>query len=353
MSLLVVSVATVLVVSAMCSVTEAALYAVRPSYVRTLSESGSAAGRLLEGMKQNMERPISAILIVNTVANTAGASISGAQAEALFGPKLVIWFSAMFTIAVLFVSEIIPKIVGVAHSERVSLLIALPLTIAMRVLLPIVWTIEKLSRTLKPDGPVIAVPEEEVGHMARMSAEEGSILPMEADLVQQVLKLNDVSAVEIMTPRSVVMTLPANMTLREVAMDMEARRVKWTNSRIPLTEAGNDDGWCGLVLRRDVLAHLASDEFDQTLASLAQPLHFIETTTPAHVLLKSFLKRRSHLFGVIDDSGAIVGIVTLEDVLESLIGEEIIDEVDVVVDMQELARKRAEGQRGGASDTSQ
>lgn len=350
MALLVLSVITVLVVSALCSVTEAALYAVRPSYVRSLSDSGSRAGRLLETMKQNMERPITAILIINTVANTAGAAVSGAQAEELFGPSFVIWFSVVFTLGVLFFSEIIPKIVGVAYSERVSALIAMPLMLAVRLLTPAVWFIEKLSKTLKPDGSVIAIPEEEVGHMARMSAEEGSILPMEADLVQQVLKLNDISASQIMTPRSVVKRLRASMTLREVADDMRAGKIKWTHSRIPITQPGTDGVWNGFILRRDVLAHLARDEFDRTLESLAKPLHLVPASAPAHLLLKSFLHNRTHLFGVADEHGSIVGIVTLEDVLEALIGAEIVDEVDVVVNMQEHARMREQdsNQPGGS-----
>lgn len=340
MALLIVSVLTVLVISALCSVTEAALYAVRPSYVRSLSASGNAAGRVLDGMKDNMERPISAILIVNTAANTAGAAIAGAQAEGVFGANNIVWFSAAFTLSVLFFSEIIPKVIGVAYSNQLSVLIARPLSIAVAVMLPAVWLIQKLSQLLKPVGPVIAAPEAEVGHMAQMSAEEGSILPVEAELVQHVLKLNDVSAEQIMTPRSVVMRLASTKTLREVSEDMAARRITWTNSRIPLTKADNDDDWCGIVLRRDVLTHIANDEFDLTLESLAKPLHTVRTTTHGHVLLQSFIQKRSHLFAVADAEETFVGIVTLEDVLESLIGDEIVDEVDVVVDMQKLPNSK-------------
>jgi CBS domain containing-hemolysin-like protein len=331
---------TVLVISAICSVTEAALYAVRPSFVRSLNAEGSAAGRVLDGMKGHTERPISTILIVNTAANTAGASIAGAQAEEIFGAQYIVWFSVAFTIAVLFFSEIIPKIIGVAYSDRLSVVIARPLSIAVFLMLPAVWMIQRLSRLIKPDGPIISAPEEEVGHMARMSAEEGSILPIEADLVQHVLKLNEVSAEQIMTPRSVVMRLPSNRKLRAVSEDMAARRIEWTNSRIPITRDGNDDDWCGVILRRDALALLASDEFDRTLDSFAKPLHFVKTTTPGHILLDSFIEKRSHLFAVVDPDETIVGIVTLEDVLESLIGEEIVDEVDVVVDMQAFARSQ-------------
>ena len=339
MTLLILSVLCVLIVSAMCSVTEAALYAVRPSYVRSLSESGSRAGRVLDHMKQNMERPIAAILIINTVANTAGAAMAGAQAEAVLGPQFILWFSAAFTLAVLFLSEIIPKILGVAYSNRIAVLIAMPLTTAVHGLFPLVWVIHKLADKVKPSGPVFAAPEDEVGQMARMSAEEGSILPVEAELVQQVLKLNDVTAEEIMTPRSVVRRFPSNTTLREISEEMATGQIKWTNARVPITDVENDDVWTGIVLRRDVLAHLARHENDRTLATLAKPLHVVKTNTLGHILLKEFLSKRTHLFGVADEAGLMVGVVTLEDVMESLIGEEIVDEVDVVVDMQELARQ--------------
>lgn len=340
MTLFVLSVVSVLVVSALCSVTEASLYAVRPSRVRTLRETGSVAGRILDRMKQNMERPIAAILIVNTVANTAGAAIAGAQAEELFGSAFILWFSAAFTLAVLFLSEIIPKIVGVAYSDRIAVVAARPLSIAVTALLPMVWLIQRLSGALKPSGPVFAAPEEEVGQMARMSAEEGSILQIEADLVQQVLKLDDVTAEEIMTPRSVVRKLPADMTLKEIGQEMSSGNIKWTNARVPISDSNDENAWTGVVLRRDVLAHLARDEFDRTLHSLAKPLHRVAAGTRGHVLLDSFLKKRSHLFAVESEPNNIIGIVTLEDVLESLIGDEIVDEVDTVVDMQELAKQQ-------------
>ncbi|MDV6029961.1 MAG: CBS domain-containing protein [Phycisphaera sp. RhM] len=132
-----------------------------------------------------------------------------------------------------------------------------------------------------------------------------------------------------------------------VSQEMAAGRIRWTNARVPVTDPKDEDVWSGVVLRRDVLAHLARDEFDRTQGSLAKPLHRVPMNTPGHVLLKSFLSERSHLFGVVNESGTVVGIVTLEDVMESLIGEEIVDEVDVVVDMQELARQREQGQSNG------
>ena len=133
-----------------------------------------------------------------------------------------------------------------------------------------------------------------------------------------------------MTPRSVVRRFPADTTLQEISQEMAAGRIRWTNARVPVTDPKDDDVWSGVVLRRDVLAHLARDEFDRTLGSLAKPLHRVPMNTPGHVLLKSFVNKRSHLFGVVNESGTVVG-----------------DEVDVVVDMQELARQREQGQSNG------
>lgn len=172
--------------------------------------------------------------------------------------------------------------------------------------------------------------------MAVLSAEEGSILPHEAEMVQNVLGLDRLATREIMTPRPVVLKLPDDLTLREVAERVD----EWTYSRIPLYDSDDPETWVGFVLSQDILTGLADDQFDQPVSSLSKPLFFVSEKTAGHVLLKAFLKRRSHLFGVTDEYGDLTGIVTLEDVLESLIGEEIVDEVDLAVDMQEVARLR-------------
>ncbi len=336
MTLLIISVATVLIVSALCSLTEAAVYAVRMPFVRATAETGHTSGKLLAGFKDNMEQPISAILIVNTVANTAGAAIAGAQARYLFGEESLVWFSVAITVGVLFLSEIIPKIVGVAYSERIAPLAAMPLRGVILLLSPMIWFIQWFSRWLKPRGNVALAPEEEVEQFAMMSAEEGSILPIEAKLVGHALDLNEITARDIMTPRSVTFTLPADLTTHDVA----AKVTGCPHSRIPVHASGDENTWVGIVLQREVLSSLAKDEFNRRLETLCQPIYFVADTTPGHVLLKSFIQRQTHLFGVLDGQNQIVGVVTLEDVIESLVGEEIVDETDIVVDMQELARRR-------------
>lgn len=336
MTLFIVSVATVLLVSAACSLTEAALYSVRLPYIRRLVEAGSPAGTVLKKFKENMERPIAAILILNTAANTAGAAVAGAQANALFGERVLVAFSASFTLAVLFFSEIVPKMMGVVYSRPVAHYLAIPLNALATLLHPVISVVEQVSKVLKPKGPIFAAPEDEVRQLAMLSAEEGSILQLEADLVKNVLALDKITAREIMTPRPVVEKLPDDTTAGQAAKDVE----EWIFSRIPIYSATDPEKWVGVVLSRDILSAVAKGDLDANLGSLARPLEFVSEQTPGHVLLKKFLKSRRHLFAVADEYGGVVGIVSLEDILESVIGQEIMDEVDVTADLQELAKQR-------------
>ena len=336
MSLFVASVATVIIVSAMCSLSEASIYAVRRPFIRTLTETGSAAGPILEGFKNNMERPIAAILIVNTAANTAGAAVAGAQASALFGPESLIWFSLFFTLMVLLISEIFPKILGVVYNRPVARLVAVPWRMAIIVLHPIVWLVEHVSQWVKPSGQVFAAPEEEVKQLAQISADEGSISLDEAVMVRNVLALDDLTAHDVMTPRTVVFRLPSTMTLGEVKEHVD----EWHHSRIPIYDPEDADRWTGLVRAADVLAGMAGGQLDVPLEELSRPLHFVPETTHGRMLLHRFIEEKTHLFAVVDEFGGMAGVVTLEDVFESLIGREIVDEVDKVADLRQMALRR-------------
>ena len=336
MTLFIISVVVVLAIWATCSLAEATMYSVRTAYIRQLIDSGVTAGRILDQFKENMEQPISAILIVNTAVSAGGAAIIGAHVRTLFGETALVWFAVIFTVAALFLSEIVPKIIGVAFNRQLARWLAAPLAGVITLLYPLVWLVQLATRTLMPRQAVLSAPEEEVAQFAAISAEEGSIMPYEAELVHNVLQLDRITARDIMTPRPVVTKLPAEFTLKETVEKMD----EWTYSRIPIYAKDDPETWTGFVLSREVLAEVAHDRFDQTVNSLSKPLFFVSEMTPGHVLLKSFLKRRTHLFGVADEYGDITGIVTLEDVLESLIGEEIVDESDTSVDMQEVARLR-------------
>jgi CBS domain containing-hemolysin-like protein len=335
MALFVTSVAIVLFVTAFCSISEAAVYAVRKTYVMTLANSGSAAGKVLLEFKENMERPISAILILSTAANTAGAAIAGYQVQGLFGELGLAWFTLIFTLAVLIFSEIIPKLLGVVYCRGIATAVALPWAGIIKFLSPLIWFVEKMATRLHPEEPPQAAPEEEVEQLAMISAEEGSILPLEARLVQNVLRLDDVKAGDILTPRSVVFKLSADATIGQVRDSAK----QWKQSRVPVYEV-DAENWIGLVLARDILTCMAQDQFDRKLRTLMRPLHFVPETAKGHELLRDFLKKRSHLFGVLDEYGGIEGVVTLEDVMESILGEEIVDELDTAADLQADARRR-------------
>lgn len=346
MTIFIASVATVIIVSALCSLSEASIYAVRRPYIRTLVESGSIAGETLDGFKNNMERPIAAILIVNTAANTAGASIAGAQASVLFGPGSFLWFSTFFTLAVLLLSEIFPKILGVVYSRPIARAAALPWRTAIALLTPIVWTVERVSTLIKPSGQVFAAPEDEVAQLVRISADEGSISQQEAELVANAFALNDLAARDIMTPRTVVFRLPAEATLGEVNAQVD----DWTHSRIPIFDAGDPDRWTGMVRAVDLLSALTAGGNERTMGDIARPLPFVPDSTPGHVLLSRFVSEQVHLFGVVDEFGGVAGVVTLEDVVEALIGAEIVDEADQVPNLREAARRRAAKRLEGNGD---
>jgi CBS domain containing-hemolysin-like protein len=326
----------VMAVSFTCSLTEAALYSVRTLYVRKLADSGSRAGQVLHKLKQNMEKPIAAILILNTTANTAGAAIAGSEATNLFGQWVVLPFSVAFTLAILLFSEIIPKILGVAHNRPVSRVLARPLNVTIFLLGPLIRLVEAISRRITPKGPALAFPEDEIRHMAMLSAEEGSILRFEAELVKNALALDQITARDVMTPRTVVEKLSNESTVRDVA----GKTQEWTFSRFPVYEEEDPDKWVGVVLARDILNALAHDRFELKIGALARPIDFVPEGTRGHVLLHDFLRSRRHLSAVVDEYGSIVGVVTLEDILESVLGEEIVDEKDVTEDLQALAKRR-------------
>jgi len=341
MTLLIVAVSLVLVVSAFCSLSEASLYAVRRPFIRKLVDGGSRTGVVLDHFKDNMERPITAILVVNTIANTAGAAVAGAQAARVWGPSALIGFSIAFTLAVLFISEIIPKIVGVAYNRPIAQAIALPWQVMIFLLTPIAALVSRFSGLLQPSGPALAAPEEEVQQLVRMSAEEGSILGIEAEIVRNALNLDLVTAGDIMTPRTVVYRLPDDTRIG----DLRSSVADWHFSRIPVFDPQDAERWTGVVRAQDVLRALAEDRFDTVLSDLSQPLQFVPETLRGHELLEGFLKERSHLFGVVDEFGGVAGVTSLEDVLESLIGAEIVDEVDQAADLQEVARGSVRARR--------
>lgn len=332
---LILSAGLAIIISAMCSIMEAALYSVSVSHVEYLRSMGRASGRILQDMRSDIEKPISAILIVNTMANTAGASIAGAAAVSYFGDAYTGIFAAVFTLSILIFSEILPKTVGVAYAKQIAPLMARPLKYLVLSLLPIIWvtgTITKLVR--KPSASQTATTENDIMAIVSLTRKAGILKAFEESTIRNILSLDTKVVADIMTPRTVVFSLPAHIT----ATEARGTSKFWNHSRIPVYENDDPEEVVGIVYRRSVLNALANQQDEISLDKLMRPVRFVLGTLTLDKLLLRFLESRLHLFVVLDEYGGVDGVVTLEDVLEEMLGKEIVDETDQVEDLRELAR---------------
>jgi len=331
MVLLLLVTTTVIVVSAVCSLSEAVLYSVTPSDIEQLQADGHASGERLAELRAQVDRPITAILTINTVANTAGAAVSGALATQALGEGNVVLFSAALTVAILLFSEILPKTLGVVYSRTLGPWLAAPLQWAVMALRPVIWLIGRLTRLIS-SGDAEGVSQDEILSMARLGFRSGAIDKDEAAVIQNILALSTTTCRAIMTPRTVVFALDADTLVAE-AQDRPEVQV---HSRIPVY-AGERDDVIGVVYRRDLLSE---ETGRKTVADLLRPVGFVGTTDKVNRVLDQLLEQRRHLVVVLDEFGGFAGVVTLEDVMEEILGKEIVDEFDEVADMRELAAQR-------------
>ncbi|MDQ7031404.1 MAG: hemolysin family protein [Desulfonauticus sp.] len=322
------------VISALCSVGEAALYSLSWGSIERLKEKKTRLGRILEILRSNIDEPITVILTMNTIANTAGAAVAGAAAMDVFGEKSVFVFSLVFTIVILIFSEIIPKTVGVVYSDNIAPLIAYPLYGLTVVFKPVIKLFKVLVFFIEKNTNYKTT-EEDVLAVLSLGRRSGMIKPYEEVSIQNILKLDKKTVKEIMTPRTVMFCLPVNITVKQALH----KKKMLPHSRIPVY-ADDIEDIVGIVLRRDLLAALAEDKHDLLVGSIMKPVQFIPESITLDKLLLKLLETRMHLFIVLDEYGGVSGLVTLEDVLEEILGKEIVDETDEVVDMRELARQR-------------
>lgn len=332
--------------SFLCSLLEAVLYSVPIGQVEALAESGSARGKLLKKYREDVDAPLAAILSLNTIAHTVGASMAGAAAADVLGVEALGYFSVVFTLAVLIFSEIIPKTAGVVYAKKLALWIARPLQILIWILAPLVWLCQFVTRLISSGQVDHQVSGEEIQAMARLGHRSGSVGQDESGIIENVLTLKHKIVKDIMTPRMVVVSMNANLTIREV----KDRVGTPTFSRIPITDENPEDV-VGLVLRRDVLLAIGEGRLDIDLMSLMRPVDFVVDTLPLDRALRLFLEKREQIFVVIDEFGGLSGVITLEDVLEEILGHEIVDELDEAVDLRELARSRRQRARDWHNDT--
>ncbi len=334
---LIISVSLAIVVSALCSVCEAVLYSLTTSQVEMLKRSHAKSGLILQSLRTDIEDPITAILTLNTIANTVGAAIAGAAAAHLFGDSNVFFFSAAFTLAILIFSEIIPKTIGVSFSYRLAPSIAGPLQVMVITLKPIILLCRFVTRLVPTGKSADNVSAEEIQTIAALSRESGHIEEAQEKVISNILELKLKTVRQIMTPRTVTFSLNEKKTVREA---MEQINVLTSHSRVPVYD-GDSDNVTGIIMRKDVLLAAADQKFEALLQTLKHDVHFVAETMPLNRVLIDFFEKRQHLFVVVDEYGSVTGVISMEDVLEEIVGEEIIDESDRTRDMRALAREKS------------
>lgn len=328
-------------ISFFCSLLEACIYSVSRSHIESLRRAGKPSGRRLLRIRANIDEAIAAILILNTVANSAGAAWAGALVKERFGDisfvvPAVLIYAAFFTTSILFFSEIIPKSLGVKFANRIAPALAAPLLAMIWIFKPVVLVCVAVTRLWGQDMSLHHTTEEDIINLVALGQRSGQITADEARWISNALRLNDVTAYDLMTPNSVVARTPASLPLSKTSVDAQ----HWLFSRLPVCEDDNPDTIIGVVYRSKVFEAMARDRFELTMRDLMEPPIFVHEDTLAHELLDMFLNKRRHLFCVRDSADGFLGVVTLEDVMECLLGEEIVDESDIHVDMQEVAKQR-------------
>ena len=335
MGLLVLYAALAVGVSFLCSMMEAVLLSVTPSYVAALERKGSAVGERIHEFKENVDRPLAAILSLNTIAHTVGAAGVGAQAAIVFGEAYTGIVAAILTLLILVLSEIIPKTLGAVYWRTLTPSVVRMLTATIIAMWPLVKLSQGITHLLSQEEEETAFSREEFTAMAELGEEEGVFEEKESRILRNLFRFNSLRVKDVMTPRTVIFDLPENTTIGEVVEEHDEFRF----SRIPVYDDDPDD-ITGYVLKDEMLLRAAQEEFDVTLEEMARDILVVHETLPLPDLLERLLDRLEHIALVVDEYGGVAGVVTLEDVVETLLGLEIVDEADSVEDMQALARKQ-------------
>jgi CBS domain containing-hemolysin-like protein len=331
----VLAVSVAIIVSAGCSLFEAVLYSVPMRHIETMVQQGRQSGKILKSLRRNVERPISAILSLNTIANTAGAAIAGSAAASLFGHEWLVYFSIAFTLAILIFSEVIPKTAGVVYAKSLARLIAIPLRWLVLIMNPVIWLCSHITALIGRGESHESVSPDELKTMARLSLRMGEIKPYQESVIDNVLALDTKAVKDVMTPRTVIFSLSEHLTLEEVGQAAP----KWEHSRFPVFDEDQED-IVGIVLTRELLIALSKGMKNMALTELMRPVHFVAETARLSTVLMEFIESREKLFVVLDEYGGLSGLISLEDILEEILGREIIDESDQVADKRALARQR-------------
>ena len=331
-----------IVTSFLCSLWEAVLLSITPSYAQIKLQEGGALGRRLQAFKDNIDRPLAAILTLNTIAHTVGAIGVGDQAAKIWADAdplitgLVV--PVVMTLAILVLSELIPKTLGANYWQELAGFTARSLALVIRLLAPLVWFSQLVTRALKKADVGSAFTRSDFLAMADIGARHGVFEQHESDIIGNLLQFRSVLARDVMTPRTVVIAASAAQTIG--AFFEQHRDLRF--SRIPVFEGDTPDHVIGYVLKDEILAQMVDGRPDEALGSLRRDILVVQEDRPIVDLFNQFLMRREQIAMVVDAFGGMAGIVTMEDVIETLLGVEIVDESDPTRDMQQLARRHWE-----------
>ena len=323
-------------VSFLCSMLEAVLLSMSISHVSVINKSGDKNGIRWAKLKEDDSvKPLTAILTLNTIAHTMGAAGVGAEVSKIWGDEQLTFASIILTLAVLFLSEIIPKTLGAAYWRFLSMPAGFVLTGMTKIMapffIPLLW-----FKRLLPKAETAIVTRDELLALADLSEEEGELNEDEEAVIQNLLALREIPVKDVMTPRTVTLAFDHDWTIRQVLDDTKILRF----GRMPVY-AEAIDSLSGFVLRSDILMAASMDEWDKSLLELKKPLLTIDMDDSVDLALDRFLSSKVQILAVLDEFGGTAGIVTMEDVIETLLGEEIVDELDEHEDMRELAREQA------------
>lgn len=332
---LIIAVVLVLLSSALCSGSEAALLSLPLSKARQLAEEGGARAQRLLVLRENLSRPISTIVILNNIANIVGSITVGALAAEALGSAWLGLFSAALTAGIIVFSEIIPKTLGARYAASISLLVAGPIALLVLLLTPLVWLMERITSLIaESDGPV--TDEDEIRFLVRAGSKAGELEDDEEQMILNVFRLNDVEVGTLMTPRTVLTRLKGSDTLdeqRDIIINSQHTRIVVVGEEV--------DEVRGIALQRDLLVAMVQGQGDFPVSDYVRPVDLVSMDMKADALIPHFQERQQHLAVVIGPHGGVEGVVTMEDLIEVITGE-IVDETDRAVDLRELARKRAE-----------
>lgn len=336
-----------IVFSFLCSIWEAVLLSITPSYIKRIEKEAPKTGELLAELKKDIDKPLSAILTLNTIAHTVGAIGVGAQAGKLFGEKAIGIFgleityesviATFMTLGILFLSEIIPKTIGANNWQNLGGFTARSVKILMLILTPFVWLSNQLTKLLKKDKSRSVFSKQDFAAMAEVVNESGEIESEDLMLIKNVLQFDDLTAKDVMTPRKVMVMAEESTTLGTYYKENQP----FVFSRIPLYKETTEN-ISGILLKDELLQQIIEGNSEAPLLSIRREVQSVQADTSLRDVFQKINHKQGHLALVVDEYGTVVGLVSLEDVIETLFGLEIMDETDKVDDLQAFARKRWE-----------